>query len=51
MSAAECGRAGGVLDSVVRRASDAGVLRSDFGADDLATLVWGDVEGHRDVWR
>lgn len=39
--AAECGRAGGVLDSVVRRASDAGVLRSDFGAGDLATLVWG----------
>jgi AcrR family transcriptional regulator len=38
--AGECGRAGGVLDSVVRRAIDAGVLRSDFCADDLATLVW-----------
>jgi AcrR family transcriptional regulator len=37
--AGECGRAGGVLDSVVSRARDAGVLRSDFGADDLATLV------------
>ena len=37
--AAECGRAGGVLDSVVGRARDAGVLRSDFGPDDLATLV------------
>ena len=38
--AGECGRAGGVLDSVVRRARDAGVLRPDFCADDLATLVW-----------
>lgn len=37
---AECGRAGGVLDSVVRRAKEAGVLRADFRADDLATLVW-----------
>jgi hypothetical protein len=25
---------------VVRRARDAGVLRADFCADDLATLVW-----------
>ena len=38
--AGECGRAGGVLDSVVRRARAAGVLRPDFCADDLATLVW-----------
>ena len=38
--AGECGRAGGVLDSVVHRAKEAGVLRSDFRADDLATLVW-----------
>jgi AcrR family transcriptional regulator len=37
---AECGRAGGVLDSVVSRAKEAGVLRADFRADDLATLVW-----------
>ena len=34
-------RAGrGVLDSVVRRAKDAGVLRADFRVDDLPTLVW-----------
>ena len=38
--AAECGRAGGVLESVVGRARDAGVLRPDFGPDDLATLMW-----------
>jgi AcrR family transcriptional regulator len=38
--AGECGRAGGVLDSVVSRARDAGVLRADFVAEDLATLVW-----------
>lgn len=37
---AECGRAGGVLDSVVRRAKEAGVLRTDFGAEDLTALVW-----------
>ncbi len=37
--AAECGRAGGVLDAVVTRARDAGVLRADFRPDDLATLV------------
>jgi AcrR family transcriptional regulator len=37
--AGECGRAGGVLDAVVLRARDAGVLRSDFVASDLATLV------------
>ena len=36
---AECGRAGGVLDSVVNRARAAGVLRPDFGADDLATMI------------
>ena len=38
--AGECGRAGGVLDSVVRRTKEAGVLRADFRVDDLATLVW-----------
>jgi AcrR family transcriptional regulator len=38
--AAECGRAGGLLDSVVRRARDAGALRADFSGDDLATLLW-----------
>src|SRR5262245_17782415 len=37
--ASECGRAGGVLESVVNRARAAGVLRPDFGADDLATLI------------
>jgi hypothetical protein len=34
---AECGRAGGVLTSVVNRAREAGVLRPDFDAGDLAT--------------
>jgi AcrR family transcriptional regulator len=38
--AAECGRAGGVLDAVTERARDAGVLRRDFGPTDLSTLVW-----------
>jgi AcrR family transcriptional regulator len=37
--AAECGRAGGVLDAVAQRARDAGALRLDFGPADLATLV------------
>lgn len=37
---AECGQAGGVLDSVLRRAKEAGVLRADFRAEDLTTLVW-----------
>jgi hypothetical protein len=37
--AGECGRAGGVLESVVSRARDRGVLRPDFGADDLATMI------------
>jgi AcrR family transcriptional regulator len=37
--AGECGRAGGVLDSVVSHARNAGVLRPDFVSDDLATLV------------
>ena len=37
--AAECGRAGGVLESVVNRAREAGVLREDFGVDDLATMI------------
>lgn len=37
--AAECGRAGGIMDTTVRRAQAAGVLRVDFGPDDLVTLV------------
>jgi AcrR family transcriptional regulator len=36
---AECGRGGGILESAVARARDAGVLRPDFGPADLATLV------------
>lgn len=36
----ECGRAGGAMDAVAQRARNAGVLRSDFGPTDLATLVW-----------
>ncbi|MBI3215062.1 MAG: TetR/AcrR family transcriptional regulator [Mycobacterium sp.] len=38
--AAECGQSGGVLIDVVDRAHSAGVLRADFGAEDLATLIW-----------
>jgi AcrR family transcriptional regulator len=37
--ASECGRAGGVLESVVNRAREARVLRPDFGAGDLATMI------------
>jgi AcrR family transcriptional regulator len=37
--AAECGRTGGVLESVVNRARDAGVLRPDFSAADLGTMI------------
>jgi AcrR family transcriptional regulator len=37
--AGECGRAGGVMDAVVQRARAAGVLRPDFVASDLATLI------------
>jgi AcrR family transcriptional regulator len=37
--ASECGRAGGVLESVVNRAREAGVLRPDFSAGDLATMI------------
>jgi AcrR family transcriptional regulator len=37
--AAECGRGGGVIESVVWHAKNAGVLRDDFGADDIAVLV------------
>jgi AcrR family transcriptional regulator len=37
--ASECGRTGGVLQSVVNRARDAGVLRPDFDAGDLATMI------------
>jgi AcrR family transcriptional regulator len=36
---AECGRAAGVLASVVDRARGAGVLRRDFDASDLATMI------------
>jgi AcrR family transcriptional regulator len=36
---AECGRAGGVLASVVNRAREAGVLRPDFDAGDLGTMI------------
>ena len=36
---AECGRAGGVLASVVDRAREAGALRPDFDAGDLATMI------------
>jgi hypothetical protein len=35
----ECGRTGGVLESVVNRARAAGALRPDFGAGDLATVI------------
>ncbi|HET6734844.1 TetR/AcrR family transcriptional regulator [Mycobacterium sp.] len=54
---AECGRAGGMLDAVVRRARDAGALRADFRRDDLATLLWAMSkvismsEGDDAVWR
>lgn len=36
---AECGRTGGVIESVVRHARDSGVLRPDFGSGDVATVV------------
>ena len=35
----ECGRTGGVLESVVYRARAAGALRPDFGAGDLVTII------------
>jgi AcrR family transcriptional regulator len=37
--ASECGRTGGVLESVLKRARASGVLRSDFGAGDLVTMI------------
>jgi AcrR family transcriptional regulator len=37
--AAECGRVGGILEAVVRRAHDAEVLRADFGPADLSILM------------
>jgi AcrR family transcriptional regulator len=37
--AAECGRSGGVLETVVNHAREAGVLRPDFGAADLGTMI------------
>ncbi|TGB40723.1 TetR/AcrR family transcriptional regulator [Mycolicibacterium peregrinum] len=55
--AGECGRAGGLLEAVVGRAREAGVLRADFGADDLATLMWAMstviamADGDDAVWR
>jgi AcrR family transcriptional regulator len=36
---AECGRGGGMLEAVIGRARDAGVLRPDFGPADLSTLM------------
>ncbi|WP_202803301.1 TetR/AcrR family transcriptional regulator [Tsukamurella sp. 1534] len=36
---AECGRAGGAVLAVLDRAHTAGVVRRDFGFDDLATLM------------
>jgi AcrR family transcriptional regulator len=54
---AECGRTGGVLESVVNRARQAGVLRSDFGAGDLATMIGAMSKviamsnGEDEVWR
>ncbi|MED5815914.1 TetR/AcrR family transcriptional regulator [Mycolicibacterium sp. 050232] len=55
--AGECGRAGGLLEAVVGQAKGAGVLRADFGADDLATLMWAMskviamADGNDVVWR
>lgn len=55
--AGECGRAGGLLAAVVERARAAGVLRADFGIDDLATLMWAMskviamADGRDAVWR
>jgi AcrR family transcriptional regulator len=55
--AAECGRAGGVMEAVTQRARSAGVLRPDFGPNDLSTLVWAMSkvismsEGNDAVWR
>ncbi|MDV3130275.1 TetR/AcrR family transcriptional regulator [Mycobacterium sp. 21AC1] len=55
--AGECGRAGGLLEAVVGRAGGAGVLRADFGAEDLATLMWAMskvismAEGDDAIWR
>lgn len=55
--AGECGRAGGLLEDVVERARGAGALRADFGADDLATLMWAMskviamADGDDAVWR
>ncbi|WP_308820167.1 TetR/AcrR family transcriptional regulator [Pseudonocardia alni] len=37
--AAECGRSGGTVDSIMNRARSAGLLRSDFGPADLGVLV------------
>ncbi|KWX22051.1 hypothetical protein AFM11_22920 [Mycolicibacterium wolinskyi] len=55
--AGECGRAGGLLEEVVERAKQAGVLRTDFGTEDLATLMWAMskviamADGRDAVWR
>ena len=54
---AECGRGGGVVEQMLGRARDAGVLRADFGPSDLGMLVrsmaqviaWS--EGDDEVWR
>jgi AcrR family transcriptional regulator len=37
--AAECGRSGTAMQAVLARAVDEGVLRDDYGPDDLAVLV------------
>jgi AcrR family transcriptional regulator len=55
--ASECGRTGGVLESVVNRAREAGALRADFGAGDLATMIGAMSkviamsDGDDEVWR
>lgn len=36
----ECGRTGSGMQAVLDRARRSGVVRTDFGADDLVTLVW-----------
>ena len=54
---AECGRSGGVVESIVDRARAAGVLRADFGPADLATLIGAmshviaRAAGDQEIWR
>jgi AcrR family transcriptional regulator len=55
--AAECGRTGGVLESVVNRARNAGALRPDFRAADLGTMIAAMAkvitlaDGNDEIWR